>query len=251
MFVYSRYSQSDVATVARLIESGLSDYAIAAKCSMPRSTVQGWRRRRAHPQRRRTRRWPADAASYSYLLGIYLGDGHVVCGPGAACRLDVYLDAAHLNVIDEVERSILRCYPETRVRRNPRPGAVRLSSSVVDWTAAFPQHGRGRKHTRPIELATWQRSITHRHPEQLLRGLIHSDGCRCVNRFHTNLPSGRSATYAYPRYFFSNLSPDIRGIFAEHCDLLGIRWTQSNHRNLSVSHRASVEALDGFIGPKS
>jgi hypothetical protein len=30
-----------------------------------------------------------------------------------------------------------------------------------------------------------------------------------------------------------------------------VRWTQSNHRNISVSHRRSVAILDGFIGPKA
>jgi hypothetical protein len=64
------------------------------------------------------------------------------------------------------------------------------------------------------------------------------------------LPSGRVGEYAYPRYFFSNLSADIRGLFCEYCDRLGIRWTQSNHRNISVSHRSSVAAMDEFIGPK-
>jgi len=83
-----------------------------------------------------------------------------------------------------------------------------------------------------------------------LRGLIHSDGCRTINRFRTRLPGGRLAEYAYPRYFFSNLSADIRGLFCESCDALGIRWTQSNHRNISVSNRHSVAALDEFIGPK-
>ncbi len=89
-----------------------------------------------------------------------------------------------------------------------------------------------------------------RSRSEFLRGLIHSDGCRTVNRFKTKLPSGRVAEYAYPRYFFSNLSADIRGLFCEYCDKLGIRWTQSNHRNISVSHRHSVAALDEFIGPK-
>ena len=87
-------------------------------------------------------------------------------------------------------------------------------------------------------------------PREFLRGLIHSDGCRTVNRFTTTLPSGRVKEYAYPRYFFSNLSADIRGLFCEYCDRLGILWTQSNHRNISVSHRDSVAALDEFIGPK-
>jgi hypothetical protein len=51
--------------------------------------------------------------------------------------------------------------------------------------------------------------------------------------------------------FFSNMSADVRGIFAEHCELLGLRVTQSNHRNLSVSHRASVAVLEELVGPKS
>jgi hypothetical protein len=85
----------------------------------------------------------------------------------------------------------------------------------------------------------------------LIRGLIHSDGCRGVNRFSTKLPSGRVAAYRYTRYFFSNLSSDIRSIFCQHCELLGIRWTQSNARNISVAHRDSVALLDSFVGPKT
>jgi hypothetical protein len=116
--------------------------------------------------------------------------------------------------------------------------------------SAFPQHGPGPKHSRPIELAPWQRALTHAHPAALVRGLIHSDGCRTVNRFKTTLPSGRVADYEYPRYFFSNLSEDIRAIFCEHCELLGVRWTQSNPRNISISHRDSVAILERVVGPK-
>ena len=45
---------------------------------------------------------------------------------------------------------------------------------------------------------------------EFVRGLIHSDGCRSVNRFKTKLPSGRVAEYAYPRWFFSKRSEAIR-----------------------------------------
>jgi hypothetical protein len=65
------------------------------------------------------------------------------------------------------------------------------------------------------------------------------------------LPTGRVGRYEYPRYFFSHLSTDIRGIFCAHCELLGIRWTQSNSRNISVSDTVSVANLDEFIGPKA
>jgi hypothetical protein len=85
----------------------------------------------------------------------------------------------------------------------------------------------------------------------LVRGLIHSDGCRVVNRFQTKLPSGRVAEYSYVRYFFTNMSADTRRIFSEHCELLGIRVTQSNHRNLTVSHRTSLAILERIVGPKT
>ena len=90
-----------------------------------------------------------------------------------------------------------------------------------------------------------------RFPREFLRGLLHSDGGRTVNRFTTLLPSGRMAEYAYPRWFFSNRSADIRALFCEYCERLGIRWTQSNPRNISISHRHSVALLDEFVGPKS
>ena len=118
------------------------------------------------------------------------------------------------------------------------------------WSDLFPQHGPGRKHERAIVLAPWQRDIVARHTWPFVRGLVHSDGCRTVNRFATRLPSGRVAEYAYARYFFSNRSEDIRALFCEACDRVGVRWTQSNHRNISISHRASIALLDEHVGPK-
>lgn len=79
------------------------------------------------------------------------------------------------------------------------------------------------------------------HPEALLRGLIHSDGCRSLN------PVGERA---YPRYLFSNRSEDIRDIFCEHLDLLGIPWRQMNRWNISVARREAVARLDEFVGAK-
>ena len=114
-----------------------------------------------------------------------------------------------------------------------------------------PPAWAGRKHERPIVLADWQRAILDEHPHPFVRGLLFTDGCRTINRFTTTLPSGRVAEYAYPRYFFSNRSPDIRDLFRECCDELGIRWTQSNPRNISISHRDSVARLDTFVGAKS
>ncbi len=248
-------TQEDFDLVQGLLGGGLSDYEIARRTGVPRGTIHNWRRRPYRVQRLLApppADWrPADEWAYSYLLGLYLGDGHIVAGPGHAAVLRLYLDARYSLIIAEARDAFSRVVPSAPVRQHPKKGCVVLSASSSIWPVAFPQHGPGRKHTRSIELAAWQRQLTARHPEELLRGLIHSDGCRCINRFTVRLPRGGARQYEYPRYFFTNLSSDIRDIFASHCDLLGVRWTQSNFKSISVSDRASVALLDSFIGPKA
>jgi hypothetical protein len=195
---------------------------------------------------------PPDPESYAYLLGLYLGDGCVV-RHARTTRLVIMLDGAYPRIVDWAADAIRAAGIDRPVSvlavKNSRAVAVQSYSGV--WPDVFPQAGPGKKHQREIVLTDWQRAIVDAFPRQFLRGLIHSDGCRCVNRFKTRLPSGRVAEYEYPRYFFSNLSADIRALFCEYCERLGVRWTQSNHRNISVSHRRSVAILDEFIGPKT
>ena len=168
-------------------------------------------------------------------------------------RLVITCDAAYPHLVDACAASMAKSGLARKVQIRPdgRRRCVRVSSYSQRWPEAFPQHGPGRKHDRKIELAGWQREIVDEFPQEFLCGLLHSDGCRTVNRFSTLLPSGRVAEYAYPRWFFSNRSDDIRGLFCEYCERLGIRWTQSNPRNISVSHRTSVALLDSFVSAKS
>ena len=138
-----------------------------------------------------------------------------------------------------------------RLNFHPIHNCVRIACCWTRWPEVFPQHGPGLKHKRPIVLEDWQQRIVDEHPWEFLKGLLHSDGCRTINRFKTKLPSGRVAEYEYPRWFFSNMSADIRGLFCATCERLGLRWTQSNHRNISISHRHSVALLDEHVGPKT
>ncbi len=196
---------------------------------------------------------PFDGWSYSLLLGFYLGDG-CVSWTGRSHQLRVILDCRYPDVIEDCVMAMtlsLRHEVNVHVRPRKTDRGVIVEAAWKQWPRALPQHGPGRKHNRPIVLADWQRRIVDAHPQPFLRGLIHSDGCRTINRFNTKLPSGRVGEYEYPRYFFSILSPDIRGLFCEYCDELGIRWTQSNPRTISVSHRDSVALLDTFVGPKT
>ena len=67
--------------VKSLVDLGLSDYEIARRTGVNRSTVLRWRRRDEPPvDHALPVDWrPADPAAYCYLLGCHLGDG-----PGAS-----------------------------------------------------------------------------------------------------------------------------------------------------------------------
>jgi hypothetical protein len=151
--------------------------------------------------------------------------------------------------MDECETAIT-AIAGRRVYRVQRQGCTMVTTLWRHWPCLFPQHGRGVKHARKIILADWQRAITADNPRRLLRGLIHSDGCRSVNTVHRPLPGG-IRTYSYPRYFFSNMSVDIRRIYTDALDLLGIAWKQNRHNSISVARKEAVAALDEFIGPKT
>lgn len=55
----------------------------------------------------------------------------------------------------------------------------------------------------------------------------------------------------YPRYFFSQVSDDIRRIFCDACDRLGIRYRQNRWNSISIARAPSVALLDSFVVPKS
>lgn len=85
--------------------------------------------------------------------------------------------------------------------------------------------------------------------EELVRGLLHSDGCRFVNRVRRPLKGGER-WYEYPRYNFTSVSLDIQKVFTDALDRLGIAWKQMNAHTVSVARREAVARLDEFVGPK-
>lgn len=183
------------------------------------------------------------AAAYSYLLGFYLGDGWLSRYQRDVYGLRIVTDARYRRIIAECAAAMQAVMPENRVSIQKRPNrAVEIRCSSKRWPLLFPQHGPGRKHERRIVLEPWQEAIVAHHPWQLLRGLIHSDGCRVPNRVN-----GRD----YPRYFFTQVSDDIRRLFSDTCRRVGVEYTWSNARTVSIARAPSVALLDAHIGPKA
>ncbi|MGY0007633.1 transcriptional regulator [Micromonospora sp. I033] len=187
---------------------------------------------------------PSDPAAYAYLLGLYLGDGHLVTTDPVPV-LRVYCADTWPNLIDLCDAA-MRAVLANKVQRIQKRGCVAVQSTARHWPCLFPQHGPGKKHQRPIVLADWQREILAANAGHFLRGLFHSDGTRFANRVTV-----RGKVYVYPRYMFTNESADIMRLCQWGLDLLGIAWRMNRRNSLSVARRDAVAALDRHVGPKS
>jgi hypothetical protein len=235
--------------VAFLAAGDINASQIADITRIPRSTVRDWL---AQPHRSELVREkdpvefdPASLpeSQYTYLLGLYLGDGCLSKMRRDVYRLRIKMDARYPGVIAECVEAMQAVMPTNRVHvQQMRCRAVEIGSYSKRWPLFFPQHGPGRKHERKIELAPWQKEMVDRRPREFLRGLIHSDGCRVLNRVN-----GKD----YPRYFFTQVSQDIRALFCSTCDQLRVEHRRSNWKTTSVARASSVALLDTFIGPKA
>ena len=144
-----------------------------------------------------------------------------------------------------------RAHPTARHRKRPRPRMrPRLLPAGSAGPISSPRRDPGRKHERPIVLADWQRELVDAtralHPRaDPLRRLPHDQplqdeaaerprrGVR-VSALLLLQPVGR-----HPRAVLRDLRR------------LGVRWTQSNHRNISISHRTASRCSTNTSGRSS
>jgi hypothetical protein len=250
------HSPETVQRVLQLREQGLGARRISRLTGVSTRTVTDWLAGRLPRGGRVARGCPLcggdehaydrlDPRAYSYLLGMYLGDGHIARHRRGVFRLRISLDRRYPTIVEECGEAIKLVVSGVRVNQQHRSGPwgewVEVGAYSKSWPCLLPQHGPGKKHERPIEVKNWQTRLVTQAPEQFLRGLIHSDGCRFEN-------TGR-AGWSAPRYAFSNLSDDIIALFCWACELLGLRWTESKN-TIYVSRKADVARMDEFIGPK-
>jgi hypothetical protein len=248
------------ATVDRaraLSKQGLYDREVAQIVGVPLRTVRNWRtgKRRAPGSDRRKRNCPRcdgvllDELAYAYLLGLYLGDGCLTRKTKDVYLLSIACCDAWPGLITAARDATRQVMPLSAVFSRQYSGMTEVNSTSKHWPCLFPQHGPGMKHTRKIELAEWQQVIVNRYPGDFVRGLIHSDGCRGMNRVRRVLADG-DHWYEYPRYLFVNMSQDILGLCGQALDQLGVEWRFSKPTTISVAKRDAVARLDAFVGPK-
>ncbi|MEU3250460.1 helix-turn-helix domain-containing protein [Streptomyces sp. NPDC006997] len=246
-----------------LMRGGTKNADVARSLNVPVGTVGYWKHRDrakrgecpgAHQSHCPRCEGELDDRAYAYLLGLYLGDGHVIQNRAMrAPSLSITCADAHPGLMAECETAMRSVFPHNSVCRVRRKGCHDVKVYSKHMWCLFPQHGPGKKHERPIALEPWQQAVVDTHPWGFVRGLIHSDGCRVTN-WTTRVVAGEKKRYEYPRYFFSNKSDDVRRLCTDALDKLGIEWTHcardGSPFNVSVARKASVALMDAHVGPK-
>lgn len=235
----------------RLVHAGLNDCEVARRTGIARTTIRDWRRPPYKPQARhqplcprcglRGRQLSFAPGDYSELLGLYLGDGHIVRMP-RTWQLRVFLDSRHKEILRDTEEILRRSFGGVVVSKTLRhEGRMTILGVCCQHIRCIlPQHGPGKKHQRPIALEPWQQTLVEREPWRFLRGCIRSDGCAFVNR---------TGAYEYLSYDFSNHSRDILDIFCATCALVGIEHRRYERR-VRIYRRASVTLMEANVGLK-
>ncbi|KAF4407280.1 MULTISPECIES: transcriptional regulator [Streptomyces] len=246
-----------------LAAEGNSLNTVSHRTGISRWTIRKWQRQpdpfllhgevpcpRCRPEASR----PDDHAAYAYLLGLYLGDGCISPHPRrGGYYLRIACADARPGLVTICREAVAATLPGREVRCVRKQGCVMVTSYSKHWPCLLPQHGPGKKHDRRIVLKFWQQEIVDEYPWEFARGLVHSDGCRITN-WATRTVAGERKRYEYPRYFFTNKSDDIRQLYTDTLDRLGVVWTHCTRDgkpyNISVARRASVALMDRYVGPK-
>lgn len=247
-----------------LLRSGLSNSAVARQLNVPAGTVSYWRfvdrtadpgvEKKLPPGCPRCESNSFDRPAYAYLLALYLGDGHIIQHRlHRVPSLSVSCAEDWPGLITECADAMRAVFPENSVCQQLAPGCRNVKVYSRHLWCLFPQHGPGRKHERRIALEGWQQEIVGAYPWKFIRGLIHSDGCRIAN-WTVRTVAGQPKRYEYPRYFFTNKSPDIVHLCCMALDAVGVEWKNTKRSsppyNISVARRASVILMDTHVGPK-
>jgi hypothetical protein len=253
------YPRATVELAKILSDPGILDRENATICGVSVGAVRKWRygrRRDGSPPNRqdpprcpRCHGRPLDERAYAYLLGLYLGDGHLILGKNGVWLLSItccdgwpglmeqawlampaVMPAAKVFAAQERVVPTSRAHPSTGCACSRRMGLGGNTSARSSWNRGRSGSWRSIPVTSPAAFFT---------PTAVVRSTGSGGPVKDGDRWHE-----------YPRYFFVNHSADILRLCGEALDQLEVMWRFSKPTTISVARRRSVARLDVFVGPK-
>jgi len=237
---YEKY----ISLVLKLREDGRSLTEIVKETGLGKNTIKRWLKKGYSIKKKNfSLDFSEDKKeNYSYILGLYLGDGHIVKAK-RVYKLGITLFSEDLNIINRCRQALEIVFNENKISQRKRKNARAVEVYVYNkyLPLIFPQHGAGKKHNRRIILEPWQNEIVEKYTKEFVKGLIDSDGCVFVRQ---------NGNYRSKAYQFTNMSEDIKSLFCWGCNLLGVQYSKPYFNRIEIARRDDVEKLDSLLGSK-
>jgi hypothetical protein len=176
------YPRSTVELAKTLSDLGILDRENAEICGVSVGAIRKWRygsrrngNRNRHedvPRCPRCHGRPLDEKAYAYMLGLYLGDGHLILARKGVWVLSITCCDGWPGLMAQARLAMSAVMPSSKVFARARTGCTEIKSTSKHWLCLFPQHGPGMKHQRVIELEPWQERIVAEYPGDFARGLF-------------------------------------------------------------------------------
>lgn len=241
---YKTYSNEIIFDVINEINKGESKKYISEKYNISRGTIYYWLK---NPNKK-TKLINIDdifininKQSYSYILGVYLGDGYID-KISRTYRLRIALDSRQDLVIKDCIKHLSILFPDNKINfnkvKNTNLCNISIHSNLLP--IIFPHLGKGKKHERDIILTEQQ--ILNINSNYLMKGLFHTDGSFYI------------AINKYPRYQFTNMSKDIINMFNDCLLNVGITakiiQRKNGIYNILIQNKKNVKILYYILGEK-
>lgn len=251
------YSKEIIQLATQLKESDLNLSQISRQMGIDRATIREWFSENKRYAAKNSNSKNNDffdrfeenkevRKAYYYLLGQYLGDGHISRN-SRTYRIRISATKKYSDIIEEIKNAIRLVLPSNKIYEIHSKGCVVITSNSNHLPEIFPHCGDGKKHERLIELREWQMKHLDENSKYLARGLFHSDGC-FYNKNNRKW------------YVFSNCSSDIHEIF-QHClKVNNIHYNQTQNKprinqtiswNTLIYRKAEIDKAYEFLGEKS
>lgn len=235
----------------RRLSEGASQRQIAKELHVDKSTINYWITHKFTTGKRESVDRPhseiiewcnKNSAEYAYLLGSYLGDGHIIIMPRTQ-KLSIYNDNRYPDIIHDQSSALGKLFPNNKIHNYQQLHSKCVEVNVHNkyLTKVFPQHGTGKKHDRDVSLKDWQWDIVWKEPECFIKGLIDSDG--------SYYPYNYNKTPRM-RYQFTNKSLDIVDMYLKVMAKLDISAMPTRKKtgtiNVFTNMPDHVEKLDNL-----
>src|SRR5262245_892571 len=151
------YPPITVEIAKTLSDLGILDRENAAICGVSVAAIRHWRRgsrrngdrrnRTGHPPRcPRCHDRPLDEAAYAYLLGLYLGDGHMTLGRSDVWALSITCCDGWPGLMTQARLAMSAVMPSSKVFAVPRTGCTEIKSTSKHWLCL-----RSEEHTSELQ----------------------------------------------------------------------------------------------------